>query len=158
VGARGRKSAPTHLKVLRGDQESRINREEPLPAEGTVIPPEGMTPEARIIWDELAPDLIDKGCLTPWDVYAFEVFCESTAHYRQCRDLLHTYNSGVGKFIDRGGGGGVIKSVYHQMMRDHAETMAKFGSRFGFTPADRTDLKMDQTDTGPKLGAERLLS
>ena len=158
MGARGPKSKPTHLKVIEGTRESRINRNEPLPSEGKAVRPEGMTAGAAEIWDEIAPDLIDKGCLTTWDVYAFEALCEAVANFRECRDLLHSYNSGQGKFIDRGGGGGVIKSPYHQMMRDHIETIAKLGSRFGFTPGDRANLTIEKVDRGSALGAERLLS
>jgi P27 family predicted phage terminase small subunit len=144
--------------VLSGEKECRINRDEPVPGEGRVAAPAGMTEGARKVWDDLAPDLADKGCLTPWDVYTFEVFCESVAHYRECRDLNHSYDEGEGRFIARGGGGGLIKNPYHQMMRDHAETMSRIGSRFGFTPGDRANMKIEKTDTGPKLGAARLLS
>jgi len=144
--------------VISGERESRINRDEPLPSERKAVAPEGMTAGARKVWDELAPDLIDKGCLTPWDVYAFEALCEAIANFRECRDLLHSYNSGEGKFIDRGGGGGVIKSPYHQMMRDHIETLAKLGSRFGLTPGDRANLTIKEPDKGHGNGAERILA
>lgn len=158
MGARGPKPRPTHLKVLQGEQESRINRNEPTPTEGQVRRPEGMTEAAVKIWDELADDLVDKGCLTPWDVYTFEAFCEAVANYRECRDLLHASVSKHGKFVELGAAGGVIKSPYHQMMRDHIETMAKLGSRFGFTPGDRANLTIEKSDSGPKSGAERILA
>ena len=158
MGARGPKSKPTHLKVIEGERESRINRNEPLPGEGKPVKPKGMTPGAVKVWDEMAPDLIDKGCLTPWDVYAFEALCEAIANFRQCRDLNEAFDSGEGKFIARGAAGGLIKNPYHQMMRDHIETIAKLGSRFGFTPGDRANLKIEKIDRGSALGAERLLS
>lgn len=157
MGARGPKSKPTHLKVIEGTRESRINRDEPLPSEGKAVKPEGMTPAAGEIWDGLAPDLMDKGCLTPWDVYTFEAFCEAVAQYHECRRLLYASQSDYGPFVERGAAGGVIKSPYHQMMRDCVETMAKIGSRFGFTPGDRANLTIDQGDNGPAHGAERLL-
>jgi P27 family predicted phage terminase small subunit len=115
-----------------------------------------MTVDARKIWDELADDLGDKGMLTPWDVYAFEAFCEAVAQYRECRTLLQRETS-YGKYVDRGAAGGVIKSPYHQMMRDCVETMAKIGSRFGFTPGDRANLTIESRDSGPASGAERIL-
>jgi hypothetical protein len=31
--------------------------------------------------DRLAPDLVDKGMLTEWDVDAFAVFCDAVATY-----------------------------------------------------------------------------
>lgn len=157
MGVRGPKPRPTHLKVLQGEQESRINRDEPLPREARVSKPGDMTPEAAEIWDELATDLIDKGCLTPWDVYTFEAFCEAVAQYRECRTLLQRVTE-WGKYIDKGAAGGVIKSPYHQMMRDCVETMAKIGSRFGFTPGDRANLTIEKVDSGPKQGAARILA
>ena len=158
MGARGPKPAPTHLKLLKGEQESRVNRDEPLPSEAKVEAPPDMTEGGRKIWDELAKDLIDKGCLTPWDVYTFEAFCEAVAQYRECRTLLYAGNSEYGPFVERGAAGGVIKSPYHQMMRDCIETMAKIGSRFGFTPGDRANLAIEPAETGPKAGAERIIA
>lgn len=152
MGARGPKPRPTHLKVVEGERESRINRDEPMPTEGDVVQPEGMSDMAKEIWDELAPDLIDKGCLTPWDVYLFEAFCEAVATYRENRDLLREHG-----YTERGAAGGVIKSPYHQIMRDCLESMAKVGSRFGFTPGDRANLAIEKLDGGPAHGAERLI-
>lgn len=157
MGARGPKPKPTHLKVIEGERESRINRDEPLPSEGKARKPDGMTAGASAVWDEIAPDLMNKGCLTTWDVYAFEALCEAISNFRECRDLLHSHNSGEGKFMERGGGGGLIKSPYHQMMRDHIETVAKLGSRFGFTPGDRANLDIKMPESGHASGAERLL-
>lgn len=156
MGTRGPKPRPTHLKVVAGEQESRINRDEPTPQEGKVVAPGGMTGNARKVWDELAKDLIDKGCLTPWDIYTFEAFCEAVAQYRECRTLLQRETE-YGKYIDKGAAGGVIKSPYHQMMRDCVETMAKIGGRFGFTPGDRANLAINSQDNGPKYGAERII-
>jgi len=152
MGKRGPKPAPTHLKVLRGAEERHINRDEPLPSdEGAVVAPE-MSEGARVIWDELAPDLADKGCLTPWDVHTFTTFCEAVATYRDCRLLM-------GKdYTAQGAAGGVIKSPYWQIMRDCVETMAKIGGRFGLTPGDRAALRVERgRDDGPKVGAERIL-
>lgn len=152
MGTRGPKPRPTHLKVLEGVEERYINREEPMPSDEAVITPPEMSEGARIIWDELADDLADKGCLTHWDTHTFAVFCEAVATYRECRKLMGS------AYIAQGAAGGVIKSPYHQIMRDCAETMAKFSSRFGLTPGDRAALKIDRDrEDGPKLGAERIL-
>lgn len=151
MGARGPKPAPTHLKLLKGEQESRINRDEPSPSDGPVVAPDSISDGAKGVWERLAPDLQDKGCLTPWDVDAFTVFCEAVATYHDCRKLMGK------KYTDRGAAGGVIKSPYWQIMRDCAETMAKYSSRFGLTPGDRANLKVTTEKDGPKRGAERIL-
>jgi P27 family predicted phage terminase small subunit len=151
MGSRGPKSAPTHLKVLEGVKEYRINRNEPLPSEGTVKAPETLSDAAKPVWDHYAPDLIDKGCLTPWDVDTFAVYCEAVAIYRDCRIKLGN------QYTDRGAAGGVIKSPYWQIMRDCAETIKKYSASFGFTPGDRADLRVDVENEGPTGGAERIL-
>lgn len=151
MGARGPKPAPTRLKVVRGDQESRINRNEPLPSDmSTVRPPEWLEGVALEVWHYYAVDLIDKGCLTAWDVDTFAIFCKAVAVYRDCAAKLSD------QYTALGAAGGVIKSPYHQIMRDCDQTIAKFSSRFGLTPGDRADLKVG----GEKKiegGAERIL-
>lgn len=151
MGKYGPKPAPTQLKVVRGDRESRINRDEPIPADNAVVPPEDLSDGALAVWEYLAPDLIIKGCLTAWDVYTFAVFCEATAAFRENRMLL------AGRYTAQGAAGGVIKSPHWQIMRDAAETMAKYSGKFGLTPGDRADLKVGGDDGRPMGGAERIL-
>ena len=151
MGDRGPKAKPTHLKVLEGVKEYRINRDEPMPAEGTVLAPETLTAEAKAIWDYYAPDLIDKGVLTPWDVDTFAVYCETVAVYRDCRKKL-------GKnYTAQGAAGGVIKAPHWQIMRDCADIIKKYSAAFAFTPGDRADLRVDLKDNAPAGGAERIL-
>lgn len=150
MGKRGPKPAPTHLKLLRGDAEERINRDEPLPTEGAVLPPQDLSDEAKRVWDYYAADLQDKGCLTSWDVDTFAVFCNAVAIYRDCKKMMGK------QYTDRGAAGGVIKSPYWQIMRDCSEQIAKFSSRFGFTPGDRADLVIEK-DGAIGDGAERIL-
>lgn len=152
MGQRGPKPGPTQLKVVKGTEERYINREEPTPSDrGDIVPPEGTSEGALKVWHSLAPDLIDKGCLTAWDVYTFAVFCEATHAFRENRDLL------AGQYTARGAAGGVIKSPHWQIMRDASETMAKYSGKFGLTPGDRADLKVGGEDGKPKSGAERIL-
>lgn len=158
MGARGPKPRPTHLKVLQGEQESRINRDEPVPSEGAVRPPAFLEGEALEVWNYYAPDLIDKGVLQAWDVDTFAVYCQAVSQYRECVKLLYSSDSGYGRFIDKGAAGGLIKSPYHQMLRDCVETIMKVSSRFAFTPGDRAALRVERGDSGPRSGAERILS
>jgi P27 family predicted phage terminase small subunit len=153
MGRRGPKPTPNHLKVIRGDEEARLNRDEPVPSNAaSPIAPPSISEGAAKVWDRLAPDMIDKKMLTEWDVDAFVVFCEAVATYHDCRLMM-------GKdYVAAGAAGGVIKSPYWQIMRDCSAIMAQFSSRFGMTPGDRASLKagMDE-DSGPKSGAERIL-
>lgn len=151
MGKRGFKPAPTRLKVVKGVAESRINRDEPMPSDmGEIVAPEWLDGEPLEIWDYYADDLIDKGCLTAWDVDTFAIFCKAVATYRDCARKLGD------QYTAQGAAGGVIKSPYHQIMRDCDQTIAKFSSRFGLTPGDRADLKVGG-DNAPTHGAERIL-
>jgi P27 family predicted phage terminase small subunit len=138
-----RPSRPNHLKILAGERESRINRNEPLPAETTVTPPAELSDAARLIWDELAPDLHDKSCLTSWDRPLLAAFCESAALYRHCLDQLGTTNLTVPGSLKNE----VVNPLW-RVAKDCLDTMSRIGGRFGLTPSDRAGL--DVRDTKPK--------
>lgn len=153
MGRRGPKPAPNHLKLVRGDKESRLNRDEPIPSDiADPIAPASISEGGREVWDRLAPDLIDKKMLTEWDVDTFVVFCEAVAVYHDCRILMGR------EYTAAGAAGGIIKSPYWQIMRDCSAVIAQYSSRFGMTPGDRANLKAGgDEDSGPKSGAERIL-
>jgi P27 family predicted phage terminase small subunit len=148
----GRIGKPTHLKVLEGVQESRINRDEPVPAEASLQPPVELDPAAREVWDRLAPDMIEKNVLTNWDLDQFAVFCDAVAVYRECKALMGN------NYTERGAAGGVIKSPYWQIMRDCQSIMTQIGARYGLTPSDRAGLAVGGNEPDEGAGAERLLS
>jgi P27 family predicted phage terminase small subunit len=138
--------------VLHGDREDRINRSEPLPAEGAIVPPRELDEYAQSVWDRLAPDLIAKSVLTAWDVDQFATFCESASTYKTARE--HLNRDGLTAV---GAAGGVIKSPYWQIMRDAADIMTKVGGRFGLTPSDRSSLSIGGGEDKAQ-GAARFLS
>lgn len=149
----GRIGKPTHLKLLEGEREDRINRDEPTPEMyESLEPPVELSDRAREVWDRLAPDLVNKNVLTGWDVDQFAVFCDAVAIYHDCKEQMG------GKYTALGAAGGVIKSPYWQIMRDCQSIMTTIGSRYGLSPADRARLSTgaDESDEGDS--AERLLS
>jgi hypothetical protein len=82
-------TTPHHVpQGARRERGSRINRGEPLPTDTEVSQPVELSPAAQRVWDRLAPDLIDKRCLTSWDVDLFAVFCDAVATYWECRAAL----------------------------------------------------------------------
>jgi P27 family predicted phage terminase small subunit len=152
MGARGRKPKPTALKVLHGDRKDRINHAEPAPAEAAVPPPEDLSDDARAVWDRLAPDLIRVGVLTSWDVDAFVICCEALARYRQATKLVN------GSALLVQGPSGLVKNPALQVQREAESTFAQYAARFGLTPSDRSQLKVDAPGAVTGQGAERLLS
>lgn len=151
----GRTPKPTAFKVIDGDRPDRINYAEPLPAESEVKPPTGMRAKTRAVWRRLAPDLIDKGVLTAWDVDSFAIVCEAIALRAECIKIVHDSHHAEGGLTARGAAGGRIPNPLFKVIRDCNNDIARFGARFGLTPADRSRLSIDRADDGPASGAER---
>jgi P27 family predicted phage terminase small subunit len=160
MGKRGPAPAPTALKLIRGDRESRVNRDEPLPAEGQVSAPSWLPAEARGVWDRLAPDLMAKGVLTPWDVDAFADLCCLVVINRNA--LLDLDKNGTNcTVVDRELSDGTIiyrltKNPSWQVAKESTALITTLGGRFGLNPSDRSQLKVKGEEDGGK-GAERLL-
>ncbi|PKW16613.1 phage terminase small subunit P27 family [Saccharopolyspora spinosa] len=151
MGAQGTKPKPTALKVLHGDRKDRINHEEPIAAEGEVTPEE-LSDDAPAMWDRLAPSLIAVGVLTRWDTDAFVIVCEVLARYKQATKLVNSSALLVQ------GPNGFVKNPALTVQRDSETTFAQYGARFGLTPSDRTQLKVDAPGAAKGPSAERLLS
>lgn len=157
MGKRGPKPASNHLKVLRGDREHRLNRYEPIPSDVASLdltkPPRGLGVKAAAVWRRLAPDLVDKGMLTAWDVDLFGAFCASVAQYNELERLL-----GRDYVVPGSAPNTLVKSPYWRAARECVDVMLRISSRFGFTPGDRACL-VAGVDSAPKrLGPERLLT
>jgi phage terminase small subunit len=118
MATRGRKPAPTNLKLLHGVKPSRINTAEPVPSEQPIVPPYELEPDAQAVWDRLAPDRIAKGCLTHWDVDAFAALCQALVILRTAHtEPFSVWRTAVG-IADR------------------------LGAQFGWTPSERARLHM----------------
>lgn len=153
MGKRGFKPKPSHLKILEGVDEYRINRDEPTPSESEdLTPPVELSVGAEEVWNRLVPDMASKRVLTPWDLDQFVVFCEAVAMFHDCRLMMGS------NYVSTSDRGGQSKSAYWQIMRDCQSMMTQIGSRYGLTPGDRASLSISSDDAGNDSGAERLLS
>ena len=150
MGKRGPAPKPTALRVLHGDRPDRINTDEPLPAEGEIAAPDTLSDDARAAWDRLAPDLTACGVLTSWDVDAFVIVVEALARYRQATKLIN------GSALLVQGPNGLVKNPALVVQREAEATFAAMGARFGLTPSDRSQLKVERG--GQADNAARLLS
>lgn len=151
MGERGPKGRSNHLKVLEGVREDRINRDEPVPAQDVIVPPVALAADAQEIWNRLAPDLIAKKVLTAWDVDAFAAFCRSAALYHRASEQA----ASAPFEVDGSHGGTVLNPIFRAVSLASSD-MRAFGSRFGLTPGDRAELKVNDSG-GPKQNAGRLI-
>lgn len=130
----GRPGRPTSLKLLRGERRDRVNTSEPVPS-GPVEPPEGLSAAALEVWRRLAPDLEHKGVLTAWDSDAFAVVCDAVARLRRAAAALDE----AGPTATNRHGERVV-SPWFRVWLETSAVLARFGARFGLSPADRQRL------------------
>lgn len=154
----GRPRTPTQLALVKGTRKDRINHDEPDPSDADIEiePPEWLDPMAREEWDRLAPDLIAKGVLTPWDVQAFAEWCDAASTVRfaamQLAEEGHMVEEPV---FDRNGkktGDRVVVNKWFYIQRTALEITAKRAARFGLTPAERSGVSVN--NGGAAGGAE----
>jgi P27 family predicted phage terminase small subunit len=157
-GSGGNNRRPNHLKVLEGAEEARINRHEPIPAAvDSLAPPVKLSDSEQAVWDRLVPDLVAKKVMTAWDSDAFVSVCRAVALREECWRRMHDPADPDYGLTAQGSAGGVIPNPLFRILARCNDDLARFGSRFGLTPADRAALKIEP-DEGPSAGAERLLS
>jgi P27 family predicted phage terminase small subunit len=144
---RGRKARPAHLKALEGCREDRLNRDEPIPPAGAVVPPAGLPHPALAIWDRLAPDLIAKRVLTCWDVDQFANGCRIQAVLNEALTAAESE-----PLLTPGSNNNMVLNPAVRAVTSLQASLTAVWSRFGLTPADRAQLKVD--DGGQSSGAE----
>lgn len=131
----GRRPRPTHIRALEGAHESRLNRDQPSPADGQIVPPVPMGEAAAAVWRDLIGDLVEKRVVTIWDVYRFASYCIWAGHFFEA-ELRVQAN---GPSVDRPTG--PVPSPDVRLMNMASEQMGKIGAEFGLSPATREQLR-----------------
>lgn len=156
MGARGPAPKPTELRVLHGDRKDRINTNEPKPRDNAVTCPDWLSTKAKNVWLRLAPDLIDKGVLTFWDVDQFARYCALTVINREALEDVQENGVKVDGFTPSGHPT-KVKNPSLQVARDTATELRALAGKFGLTPSDRASLNVEAPRNG-NGGASRLLT
>ena len=105
-------------------------------------------------WGRIVPELDRLGLLTKVDRAYLVAYCEAWATFNAAREAMAEYGPLVA-----GRDGGLVKNPAAQVMRDAADLMLKFGSRFGLSPSDRTRLSVpSESEDGPDAQVLSLLS
>ncbi len=145
---------PSKLTELRGNPSKKKVAAEPEPSRGAPRPPADLKDEALAEWGRIVPELDRLGLLTVVDRAYLVAYCEAWASFNSAREALAEYGPLVA-----GRDGGLVKNPASQIMRDAADMMLKFGSRFGLSPSDRTRLSVpSKSEDGPDAQVLSLLS
>lgn len=138
MGKRGPAKTPTELKVVRGTASAAELEQQPTPPAGEVpAPPEYLDLDAVGVWHRLAPTLHARKVLTVWDVDAFAAYCTAVVHHRRAVEEVNKAGVTVRSGSSR------AKHPALQVVRDQAALIISLGGRFGLTPADRANIRLE---------------
>lgn len=133
MGRRGPAPQPTALKLLHGQRESRINRNEPIARDALPICPDVASDEVREIWDYTVRELAAMKVLTAADRDSLVCYCEAVTNHRKSSALLKRSD-----VIIKGDHGGPVRNPALAVQRDSAELIRRFAQEFGLTPSGRS--------------------
>lgn len=150
AGKGGQPRKPTALRVLEGDRADRMPVNEPVPDTAEVERPASLPDRAAEVWDAVAPDLIRKGVLTPWDTDMLAAFCNAVIVNRDAAAEIEENGVKCSALVRETANGDLIYDLRRNpawgVFRESAATMASLGGRFGLSPADRAGLSIGQAD------------
>ena len=137
---RGRKPVPTHLKLILGNPSKRALGCELQPERLQEVPepPAFLLPEAKAEWKRLAPELVELGLLTAFDLQPFALYCQAVGRAEMAERIFAETG---GALTIRGARGGEIINPLLRIARDAANEAMRLGAEFGLTPISRTRLR-----------------
>ena len=131
-----RPSKPTKLKVIEGNKGKRAtNANEIDPAFlNDLTAPDWLPADAKLVWDEIAPQLRKNRVLTIMDVHALEQGCVAIAAYREATSQMN------GEFTVNNGKSLNQLMIAQSMAFKQAQAVMQ---QFGMTPVARSKVMVD---------------
>jgi P27 family predicted phage terminase small subunit len=129
---RGRKPAPTTLKILEGRQPCRINKNEPTAVRGRPQCPDWLDDVAKAKWGQMLDVIEPMGTLTLAEGEALALYCGAFSRYRQALDIIA--RDGV---VPLGPDGSPRRNPAIGIAKDAEAVMLRIQAEFGLSPASR---------------------
>lgn len=164
--AAGRKAQHPSLKLLNGRSEgtdSAGRKVEPTPDFARKLPskPEGMSPDAQWLWDQVIEQMRTVGVLKPLDAAGLEVACETFARWREAvrmrqavPKLVENWKGDPDKTPMTPGGllaensQGRVAAPWIGIEERASRDFRTWCAEFGFTPAAEKNLVADPGQGG----------
>jgi len=138
MSTRGPKPKPRALRILDGDQPSRINPSEPRPLAVPPMPPDDLDATGRAAWDRLAPMLSRLGLLTEADGEALALYCRAAQVAARAEAQVRRYGLSM-----KDGAGGRRPNPAVAMAERARRDMLAVLTEFGLTPSSRSRVKVE---------------
>jgi P27 family predicted phage terminase small subunit len=139
---RGRKPAPTHLKLVRGNPgKRRLNKAEPAPERVMPSPPPELSADARLEWDRVAGELHRIGVLSGIDRAALAAYCQAYGRWvvaeRAIAKMAERDPLTEGLMIKTTNGNAVQNPLVGTANKAMADVV-HYAAEFGMTPSARS--------------------
>ena len=147
MGKRGPRPKPTGLRVLQGNPDhKKMNRKEPKPEPAVPTCPSWLPEIAKAEWRRLSKELHRMGLLSRIDRSALAAYCQLYADWHQAERVIQK----LGPTFETPNG--YVQQRPEVAMKNKAlSLLAKFGSLFGLSPADRVGLEIKKGSTEDEL-------
>jgi P27 family predicted phage terminase small subunit len=139
----GRKPKPTALRLLDGDRESRINRNEPIPRGLPPQCPEDAADDVRAVWDYTVRELDHMNLAFACDRDALRAYCEAVVSHRKACQIL-----AKSPILVRGAKGNMVRNPALAAQHAAANTLRLLAVEFGLTPSARSRIEHREADSG----------
>jgi len=135
----GPRPKPAALRLLHGDTGHRAKRNEPQPRPIRPECPAWLLPEAKVEWQRVAPELDALGLLTVVDMAALAAYAQAYARWQAAERSLAAQGATL-----------TARSGYEYpraevaIARAERRAMLAAASEFGFSPASRTSIHVQE--------------
>lgn len=137
MGKRGPAPKPTALRLIEGDREDRINRNEPIPRSGEVIPPDDLPADVREVWDYTLAELEHMGIAAPSDRDTLLCYCWAVRTHRHATRVLA--ESSI--LVKSPKTGAWVRNPALIELGKAAADIRAFAQEFGLTPSARSRIQ-----------------
>ena len=131
----------TPLALLKGGKAAKRHQSAPrfVPADGE--PPQYLSEEAKKVWGDVAPQLVEHGLLTTVDEPLLTAYCEAVVTHRMATEEVRARGVTV-----IGVRGGLVKNPACTVADEAAKAVRSFAMEFGLTPAPPPVAKVGDTE------------
>ncbi len=147
---RGRKPAPTHLKLVKGTRKSRINAKEPQPAPALPSVPEHLSAEAKVEWQRVAQELYDLGILTHVDRGVLAAYCQAYGRWQRAEqaiaEMQKREQTPGGVFVISTVSGNLIQNPMIGVANKAMGDMVRYAAELGMTPSARSRIEAERRE------------
>lgn len=144
MGRRGTKPKPTMLKLLHGDHKKnpqRINRDEPIPADGKPRMPTGFCEHEKTRWKFMCQQLEEMHLQTPANLPLLEAYVRTWNHWRIAEEKVREQGA-----VESTTSGSSKPNAWWTVARDCLTACNRMLAELGFTPAARASMHVVKSD------------